>query len=131
MSSSDRARIEAARIEAARDEAIQNDHEVMTITAAAYLYGCDDSNIRHALRRGDEDEAVRLNLVFGGLGGRGTKFLGKRWADGRWRDGAPAGYEDRLRSLRERGLTFFWAGMWLLLGVEVTASGGMNVEETL
>ena len=118
MTNSERWQIEADRTEAARKEAIENGHEVLTMDAAAALYGIDASSARHAALR-HEEEAVRFTIA---IGGRDLKLLSKSWADAYWR--TRDGYEDRLRALRESAMTCWmsWAGgMWLLLGVEPVA----------
>ena len=110
MSRSD---IDAARTAAARAEAIDFDREVLTMPAAAALYGCSEQNIRQCVARA-EGEAVRLTCS---ILGREVRLIDKAWADDRWREGAGPGYGERLARLREDGMTMFWAGPWLLLGV--------------
>ena len=108
--------IEAERTEEARRKAIEAGHEVLTMEAAGGLYGIDASAVRHAaLRR--PDDAVRFTLA---VGERDLKLISKSWGDDYWCARVDAGYEDRLRALREVGGTCWIAsagGMWLLLGV--------------
>ena len=97
----------------ARERAIELGCEVLTMPAAAHLYGVSTANVRMAALAHPEEVAFTISYA-----GRDIKLLDKSATDARW--GEPMGYADRLQPMRVGGTVMsLHRGLgYLVLGIE-------------